>query len=320
MKQLTALFVADDLVSFLSEHEGQVARSHSLYHHAANLIVGDDDLITITSHDEIPPMGIAIDCSESLMRLFKSDDKVILNPENLTVLNSEIQIDLCEAQIWDTDLLSDEETLSVDALSQKRTELLTWLEKQPGVGLLPLLNRLTNNQTDTEPANDNLYSRYIGADLEKFTTAIMASDWEGALALTDKLVGFGMGSTPSCDDFLMAYLLVFKVAEALHPVHFPWVSHFNHTVAKKAIKQSPLISAMMLRHAANGKVSSSHQNLLRACLFNNYETPVVYASQVIQYGATSGADFLLGLVCALGWYQHVNTVYIKEGEEVWALA
>ena len=78
-----------------------------------------------------------------------------------------------------------------------------------------------------------------------------------------------------------------------------------------------LISANMLRHAGNGKVSRSHQRLIQFCLFNNTSDLAQLASQVLQYGATSGGDFLLGLVCALAWYRNSILDYQKEGVNAW---
>ena len=205
----------------------------------------------------------------------------------------------------------------VDEIAQINIQLAEWLGKQPTLGLLPLLPRLTYQAIDPDPTNDNLYSRYISDDLEAFTKAIASSDWDRALNLADRLVGFGMGSTPSCDDFLAAYLIVFKMAEKLHPGFYPWVQEFNNAIANKAKKRSTLISANMLRHAGNGKVSRSHQRLIQSCLFNNKSDTAHLASQVLQYGATSGGDFLLGLVCALAWYRNSMMYISKEGENAW---
>ena len=199
-------------------------------------------------------------------------------------------------------------------VAQNRLELIRWLAKQPAQGLLPLLPRLTSKSTASKPAIDNIYSRYIANDLEAFTKAINTSDWERALTLVDRLIGFGMGSTPACDDFLAAYLVVLTIADTLNPGQNPWIPEFNQSIANKAKNRTTLISANMLRHAASGKISRSHQRLIQTCIFNNQDDPVDLAGMVFQHGATSGGDFLLGLICALEWYQNTLTNTEKEGE------
>ena len=189
--------------------------------------------------------------------------------------------------------------------------------EQPALGLLPLLPRLARQSLDQKPANDNIYSRYIANDLEVFTRAINISDWECALRLADRLIGFGIGSTPSCDDFLAAYLVILKIADRLNPGRFPWVPEFNQSIAHKAKNRTTLISATMLRHAADGKISRTHQQLIQTCLFNNTGELLHFADLVMKHGATSGGDFLLGLICALEWYQSAIMNTEKEGERAW---
>ena len=317
MRDLNACLVADDLVSFLSKHHGISARVHSVFPRAVNLQVGDD-LITITNHGDITPMGLTVAGEVTFPVMLKIGDEFLLKTNSLIAANGRFRLHITEAQVWQTAIYNGDTPLTVEEINSRRIALLEWLEKQEKIGLLPLLNRLTRRQAVTNRSEDNVYSRYIGADLEAFVNKIKASDWRAALKKTDKLIGFGVGSTPSCDDFLAAILSVFTVAEGLNPGSFRWVTEFNQAVAKTAQNQSTFISAVMLRHAANGKISRSHQNLLRGCLFENTETPLVFANQVLQYGATSGADFLLGLVCVLDWYCCVSADLLKEGEEVQA--
>lgn len=317
MRRLKAQIVADDLGDFLNRPSGHLARVHSVFPHAINLHSNTDALITLTTQDEITPMGLIVDKIENLTQLMAIGDEVVLEVNQLTAVNGTFQIDLQSAPVWLTSILVDETSQENEDVSQSRNQLVSWLAKQPALGLLPLLSRLTHGITGANQLNDNLYSRYIADDLEAFERAIFTSDWKTAVELTDKLVGFGMGLTPSCDDFLTAFLVVFWCAGELRPGHYPWVSQFNQAVARTAKKQTTLISANMLGHAMNGKICRSHQQLVRACLFNHNEDLILLASQVMRHGASSGADFMLGLVCALDWYCQSIMDFPMEGEQAW---
>ena len=317
MRDLNTCLVADDLVNFLSKHYGVSARVHSVFPHAVNF-QAVEELITLTNHGDITPMGLIMEGDFNFSALVKLGDEFLLKTDAMVAADGRFRLLVSEAQVWQTAIYSGDVPLKVEEINNKRIAVLEWLEKQEKIGLLPLLTQLTGRQAVSNRTDDNVYSRFIGADLEAFVNQIEASDWRAGLKTTDKLVGFGVGSTPSCDDFLAAYLAVFTVAEGLHPGRFPWVTEFNQAVAKTAQNQSTLISAVMLRHAANSKISRSHQSLIRACLFEKYENPLVFANQVLQYGATSGADFLLGLVCALDWYRRAAADILKEEEEVQA--
>ena len=317
ISEMNAIFVADDLVEFLGNHEGHLANVHSVYRHALNLLIGKDELVTITNQDDIPPMGLTIEQGDSFAQALRAGDRMILDVDRFTAANGIVSINLRDAKVWKTRSILSQDSLPTANVAQTRLELISWLGKQPAEGLLPLLPRLTGRSKVTQRFKDNIYSRYIADDLDAFTRAANISDWERALTLADRLVGFGMGSTPSCDDFLAAYLVVFSIADTLNPGLNPWIRKFNNAVANKAKTRTTLISANMLRHAADGKISQSHQQLIKACLFKYQSDLADLASQVMRHGATSGGDFLLGLVCALEWFQTVKSNTEKEGERAW---
>jgi hypothetical protein len=52
-----ASLIANDLLSYLAKVAGQAAEVHAVYPHAVNLLHGEE-LISLTSQDDISPMGI----------------------------------------------------------------------------------------------------------------------------------------------------------------------------------------------------------------------------------------------------------------------
>ena len=316
-KELNAITLADDLVDFLGNHPSYLASIHSVYPHAVNFLIREDALITITSKDDITPMGLTVDCGLSFVEFIRAGDKVVLDLDRFTAANGSFTVNLRDASIWQTWSSPNLALRPAENIAQIRLKLSRWLAQQSAKGLLPLLLRLTRQSASIKPALDNIYSRYIAEDLVAFTRAINTSDWARALSLADRLIGFGMGSTPACDDFLAAYLVVFNIANASNQGQYPWVREFNESIVRKAKSRTTLISANMLRHAADGKISRSNQRLIQICLFNNQYDLEQSASQVLRHGATSGGDFLLGLICALEWYQNTLTNTEKEGERAW---
>lgn len=313
MREMKAIIVADDLVEFLADHPRHLASVHSVFPHAVNLLIREGELITLTNQDDITPMGLTVDCVVSFAEILKAGDDVVLDLEWFKAVNGRFSVNLQDAEIWETRSILNLDLRLKGKLAQNRLALISWLAKQPSLGLLPLLPRLTNLSMSSKLIIDNIYSRYIADDLEAFTNAINTSDWNRALRFADRLIGFGMGSTPACDDFLAAYLAVFKIADALCPDRFPRVREFNNSIADRAKSRTTLISANMLRYAAEGKISRSHQRLIHACLFNNNSDLEQLANQVIRHGATSGGDFLLGVICALEWVLNTMSDIKKEG-------
>ncbi len=317
IKLTKAITTADDLVEFLENHPGHFASVYSVFPHAVNLLIREDELVTLTNQDNITPMGLIVDSSENFTRFLRTDEKVTLNLDCFTAENSVFTVNLRDTEVWETGSLMNLVPDPGDEIAANNFQLTKWLENQPALGLLPLLPRLTNRTADADHVIGNLYSRYIADDLAAFTKAIDTPDWDRALNIAKRLVGFGMGSTPSCDDFLAAYLVVFKMANALNPGQYPWVWQFTQAIANEAKNRTTLISANMLRHAGDGKICRSHQRLIQACLFNNKSDLLPLAKRVLQHGATSGGDFLLGLVCALNWYRNTMMDLPKKGEQAW---
>lgn len=316
-KQTNAITASDDLVEFLANHPNQLTRVHSVFRHAVNLLNQAGELITVTNLDDITPMGLVVEHGFSFSRYLRTDDEVSLDFDRLTAANGELTLCLRDAEVWETRPTVSQFPRFGDEVSEIRSNLLNWTAKQPALGLLPLLPRLSNKPSALNPVDGNLYSRYIADDLAAFTQAIGEAHWEYALNITDRLIGFGMGSTPSCDDFLSAYMVVFKIADLVKPGRCHWLRIFNKAIADKAKRRTTLISANMLKHASDGKISRSHQLLIQACLFNTRSDLANLAGHVMQYGATSGGDFLLGLVCALEWYGKFMVDHSEKGEEAW---
>lgn len=123
-----------------------------------------------------------------------------------------------------------------------------------------------------------------------------------------------MGSTPSCDDFLAAWLLILQIFNELYPEDKSWIQAFGQEILEKAQAQTTDISVAMLKNAVQGKTNLSHQRLVTTLLFNEDDL-LSSAEKVLQHGASSGGDFMLGLLCALNWFTQNMKTIDKEGEK-----
>jgi hypothetical protein len=302
-RTLRASFIAQDLFDYLATNEGCLAQVHSVFKHAVNLLADDGVLITLAAPtNAILPMGVVIEGVCDSGWPVRVGDRIRLDPEMLMLINKFPLINLQGAELWNPNPILSDQLRARHALEQVRSELVSWLALQPNIGLLPLLPKLIAHRNAAEIEIEDSYSRFIAADLSQFVDELNSLDWQAALKTARNLVGFGMGSTPSCDDFLAAFLVVLLIAQVLQPNRFAWVSELNHCIVTLANTRTTLISAQMLKHAASGKVSQSHQRLIHACLFDTDDDLSEHVKKVSQTGASSGMDFLLGLTCALEWF------------------
>lgn len=314
MINLKAKILADDLRDFLEISQGQLALVDSVYPHAVNLSCGEQ-LITLTNQEDITPMGILLEGVDNFVPIITEVDQFKLMPEALSAISGSLLLNIGQAEIWKSKIAIDNPLKSRQEIVEDTERLINWLSQQPALGLLPLLGRLTKANESLSSGKGNLYSRHIADELSDFNLAMQRDDWQRALEISDKLIGFGMGSTPSCDDFLAAWLLILQIYDELHPEEKSWIDEFGQAILEKAQAQTTDISIAMLKNATQGKTNLSHQTLVRRMLFNHEDDLLSSAEKVLQHGASSGGDFMLGLLCALNWFTQKMKTIDKEGEQ-----
>lgn len=313
MINLNAKILADDLSDFLEISQGQLALVDSVFPHAVNLSC-DDQLITLTNQEDITPMGVLLEGVASFVPILNEVDQLRLMPEALTTISGSLLLDISKAEIWKSKITIDNALKARQTIVDDIDRLINWLSQKPALGLLPLLGRLTKANESLSSGKGNLYSRHIADELSDFNLALQRGDWQTALQISDKLIGFGMGSTPSCDDFLAAWLLILQIFNELYPEDKSWIQAFGQEILEKAQAQTTDISVAMLKNAVQGKTNLSHQRLVTTLLFNEGDL-LSSAEKVLQHGASSGGDFMLGLLCALNWFTQNMKTIDKEGEK-----
>lgn len=111
-----------------------------------------------------------------------------------------------------------------------------------------------------------------------------------------RLIGLGLGLTPSGDDYLLGF-----VAARIAQGETGEVRWLRLSLAHHAMNATNLISASYLRHGLQGRFSS-HLKRLLDLLHSPGCTPEAVKpviEQVIQVGSTSGRDTLIGVLTGL---------------------
>lgn len=105
------------------------------------------------------------------------------------------------------------------------------------------------------------------------------------------LIGRGKGLTPSGDDILLGYLMVFKLFDL--PIHSELLQ------SKTLLTKTTIVSANYLRMLALNVVSESIKRFNKAILYRNIQHLRLSISRITEIGATSGFDTLMGVKLAL---------------------
>lgn len=300
---IKAVLVAQDLLDYFKAQGEVAARVQAVYRTAVNFQLDNGQLVTIVDETHMGiPMGVVINDTVSALGL-RNGDVLFLSSKGFKTVAGDLLADLYGCQTWQPGALPDAKLRDVSQVQELRNDAYRWLSALEPIGLLPLINYQTAQCADDKGEVSDTFCRFIARDLLDFSGCLISGNLSQALRLSKKLIGFGMGSTPSCDDFLAAVLLILARWRSAHPSNYSAeVEAFSGQLVAIAAANTTLVSANMLRLARQGKSSQAHETLINALLYNTESDMTALMSQVIKTGASSGADFMAGLLCGLDWY------------------
>ncbi len=267
---------------------------HSVFNKAANLLSAEQDLVTLASADRhLMPMGLLL--VPGLQGLDLRGGQRILYKEGLFYLPGGI-VDTRQARVRRTALPT-----PLWQISRTAVRSLSWIKQvlmeEDRGGIASLAAFLDGNDPAQGKGPLNLYGAFILNDLRLFLQAYGEGKLDLAGELAGRLVGFGPGLTPSCDDFLKGVCLSLYYDINFGPGH-PQAAGFFEKIKVLAKDKTTLVSHHMLIQATAGHAGTLDLELLKALARDDLEALKPLARNLLCFGASSGADFLLGLCCA----------------------
>jgi Protein of unknown function (DUF2877) len=209
--------------------------------------------------------------------------------EELAIAAAPLRIGLTEARVWSASLSADARLANPPAEGRAMAAWVVARELAgtlaPGSGLGPLLGA---GRRPAEPWFE-LAVELLGRQ----TAAIRDEDAITARESTAALIGLGPGLTPSGDDYLVGLLA------GLDAIGHPARPVIAAVVAAEAPGRTTAIGASLLRHAAHGAYAERLHDVIVA-LRPRSEGLAASIARAMAYGATSGADTLVGLFAGIG--------------------
>ncbi len=123
--------------------------------------------------------------------------------------------------------------------------------------------------------------------------SLLVADADGAATAALSLIGLGVGLTPSGDDFLVGLLA------GLEATGDPARGRIVAAIGEEAPRRTTTIGAASLVHAAAGQYAERLTDVLLALATERAVGLGRAIARAMAYGATSGADTLVGLFLAL---------------------
>ena len=168
-------------------------------------------------------------------------------------------------------------------------EELAAMQKTSGLSLLVL--PMVLGRACPPVLKENPYFSRAYPEFEKLLAALAAEDAAAAERHTRRLLGLGVGLTPSADDVFLGMLYMFK---RLLPNPGCAVSRFQDTVFGVAEHRSNQISAAYLKAVAQGAPFERMERVYRG-FCGEEPLKIEYLTQI---GSNSGSEMLLGMLLA----------------------
>lgn len=305
MVVLKALFICEDLMKIIIDEKILHGKVHSIFNNACNIEAGDKFITLLSSDKKMSPMSVIIGNGEVVN--FK---KLNLNQsfhfdfcrEKIYCLEKDIRITLGEAQRWASKIDKLSDFVSEDKLLENIITLEKILKKSGkfyGMGSLvntlaeafPFLELMIIDINDMDENIDFIKRRFVN-----FIDCVLKRNFENIGDAAVRIIGYGIGLTPSVDDFISGLMISSLYLAAYYKLKLSKVYEFNSGITSLALNKTTKVSSEMLKHSSKGKTTEVVKELMKALLTENNEDIISKALlSSIKYGETSGTDISLGI-------------------------
>ncbi len=284
---------------------GPLGTVHSVFDRALNILVSESSRILALTFPGAGGLPYAFMIPDGSIDNFPScgitpGQAVDLQPDSsLEIKDAGVSFHFASASTWNPAMGSLDDPENIDAF----LDLLTWstryvFEKANRAGLVPLLNEPQHlfegtaiNINDPEQRIASLAAPYVIDLLD----ALQKGDRENLALTTARLLGYGIGGTPSGDDLLVGLLA------ALQRSSSPRANRMKDQLTDAILRQlgadvTSLLSLTVLRHAMAGEYSEKIHEVTRQLLHPTDDYALKASlDRLLLHGATSGSEMLLGI-------------------------
>ncbi|WP_157798250.1 DUF2877 domain-containing protein [Aeromonas cavernicola] len=253
---------------------------HSTFSRACNFITSENVIVTLLKDNTpLAPRSAVLACSD-LGLFFQPNIQVsLINGKIIT--SHGVLIDLLAGKNTETIINSIENKYlsSPSNLTRLVNIIGDFLVKSPPSGGM---HDILNGQSDFYPTKT---IERIHSALDDFTLWLKNDGNTSSLA---QLVGFGIGLTPSADDFILGVMMVLDL-------YHKQKHHALSLQLYPLLARTTDISAAMLSNACSSRYSLLFSSLFTSPI-NNIE---ITLKQIAAHGHSSGHDMLCGVYFAL---------------------
>lgn len=301
---MNAIRISKELMDHFARSRSNKYVVHSIFKEAINLMDDSGELITLlTENKDLAPMSVVIAGRSSSFKNVLANDEVEVTTGVMTFVHSQIQLDFSNATVTPCVLMLNGKGLDLEEQIAKLSVLRDILcERGETSGILPLLDSVERYKglgLKTCGLRMNTYCEFIQEVFVEIIKCLDCKDFNGVVDWLPKFIGFGPGLTPSTDDFLTGIISTYIASAMMGEDSIEATEDFAKNVYRFSINRTTKVSETMLKQVALGRASENHLKVVQSLFISNNLNFEFLVKRVLANGATSGADFLLGVYCAM---------------------
>jgi len=295
---------------------------HSLFRGACNLEVAPSTVLTLLPSAKANlPHGIRLDHASfhTICAQIRIGQATACRSGILRFNGSEVTIDLRVAPPWHIDLSS----LCLDLRTYDRLHAWTtaWSALKRRHQDLELFPTMETCPAGLEDTSSSMTASLLGHQGDRAASALV--DATSSFSLDDavrpmrRLIGLGVGLTPSGDDFLVGYFAGLWSTASGEPSRLTFLRSIGARMCEDA-RNTNAISRVHLLAASKGHVSEPLAVLAQHLATSVNQASVLAATKAaLSIGHTSGAEGVLGLLLGcIPWTSNVERMQLHKELEV----
>lgn len=252
-------------------------------------------LIFVSREPFRSPLTINIRKNADLMSRIYQDMPIRISDSQLVFPKADSIISPQNSSVWCSAMIKKPSLLTSDRYQRLASAATVAMTTTSGDGLDILISKLINNSEYDHKTKQTLSSKVerVNKYLET-KPKIINSELTNILI---SLLGYGVGLTPSGDDFVIGFLLALnRWKEALLPDHS--INEINRKVTAAAYMSTTTLSANLIECASHGE---GDERLIAAIdwLMGGVTLGSESIKEMLGWGNSSGSDVLTGFMAVL---------------------
>lgn len=314
-KQSSLMLKAISISSLIKRDLPLTSRVHSVFQRSFNMLDDRGRMLTVANKSMGNlPYGVLVELSPGFdfsRTGLAQGEEVHISALSIAIKQARLKIDISRAATWEVDSCSRPPRPDPQAIAANiELALLVAESRFEEKGLIPFFSNFQGLFDDPPkpPEPGTKLTEYAFEPLTKVISGIRRKDQNEVLKGAVRLIGLGIGLTPSGDDILIGCMGTLVLLKGwIEPAD--WIRCLTSGLRPLIKGKTTLVAETYLNYALEGVVSEALADFIMAVLGQDRELVQKSSQRLMSFGAASGREICLGALLALNVIRENMTMF-----------